>query len=566
MASTISTLNSSFTSLISSLMTIERQPLTMLTEKKEDITVQQAVYSDLSKSITDFKSAVSSLISTKAEYSFTAQRKATVSGVAAGSTVLTASASSSSVPAQYQVAVTSLAKAHQVRSDRQISSSAALNLTGSFLLRGDLLSSASITESTISNTLSGAAGIDIENGQSQLSSGTYSVETRYDAVEGWQFRMVDSAAAAVSIRKQDGSYSSDWQKISAGLHDTGRGIQLNFAADPLQYTAGTSKISFTAKGTKINVSATDTLVDVAYAINNATYEAGEEITATIIDNQLVLSRKTTGSGHTLTARDQEGNILTQLGVLQAGVYKNEIATPSDAVFTVNNLSITRSSNTGLTDVIQGVTLNLAADAEGKNATIDVKYDSSNEKSVLSTFMARFNNLQSYLSTKLATVKLADGTYKRGALAGDIMLQGLRMEMIQGIVAETVNSGSYLRLSDIGITMSDTFSLSISDSTKLEQALSENKKDVTALMDTLMTKMESKLTRYLGTSGYVSTSANALTKQLELTNSQISTMNDRLATKEESLRQRYGEIQATLTLMQYQQQQFSAIYGVINQYS
>lgn len=567
MSTSVSALNSTFTTLISSMMDIERQPLEELEEKKNALSIQQAVYTDLNKMLSEFQSAAFSLTSTNVNYSFASQRKAIVSNVATGTTVLTATASTKAVPAQYQVSVTNLAKEHRVRSDRQASVSEELGYTGSFLLSGDVLSKATLTVSdSLKSTIAGAEGAEIENGQNQLTSGTYSVETRYDTIAGWQFRMIDSSNNALSIRKADGSYSSDWQSISSGVHDTGRGMKLTFGSDPGQYAAGTAQIAFEAKGTKITVSADDSLLDVAYAINNATYETGDEVIANIVDNQLILSRKTTGSGHVLIAHDQEGSILAGIGILNGNTFKNQMQTPSNAAFSVNNIAISRSQNSSLTDVIQGVTVNLAADAEGKTATIDVKYDPSGEKSVLNTFISKFNNLQAYLSGKLAVTKQSDGTYQRGSLSGDTMFQSLRMELIQNVLASTTNSGIYKNIGEIGISISDSFSLSITDSTKLEKALSESKQSVTTLLDSVMIKLNSKLARFLGTSGYVTTASNALTSQLKMTNDQITSKNAYLTKKEESLRTRYAQIQAELMLMTYQQDQMDSIYGVLDQYS
>ncbi|MEN6436249.1 MAG: flagellar filament capping protein FliD [Anaerolineaceae bacterium] len=567
MSTSVSALNSTFTTLISSMMDIERQPLEELEEKKNALSIQQAVYTDLNKMLSEFQSAAFSLTSTNVNYSFASQRKAIVSNVATGTTVLTATASTKAVPAQYQVSVTNLAKEHRVRSDRQASVSEELGYTGSFLLSGDVLSKATLTVSdSLKSTIAGAEGAEIENGQNQLTSGTYSVETRYDTIAGWQFRMIDSSNNALSIRKADGSYSSDWQSISSGVHDTGRGMKLTFGSDPGQYAAGTAQIAFEAKGTKITVSADDSLLDVAYAINNATYETGDEVVANIVDNQLILSRKTTGSGHVLIAHDQEGSILAGIGILNGNTFKNQMQTPSNAAFSVNNIAISRSQNSSLTDVIQGVTVNLAADAEGKTATIDVKYDPSGEKSVLNTFISKFNNLQAYLSGKLAVTKQSDGTYQRGSLSGDTMFQSLRMELIQNVLASTTNSGIFKNIGEIGISISDSFSLSITDSAKLEKALSESKQSVTTLLDSVMIKLNSKLARFLGTSGYVTTASNALTSQLKMTNDQITSKNAYLTKKEESLRTRYAQIQAELMLMTYQQDQMDSIYGVLDQYS
>jgi flagellar capping protein FliD len=109
-------------------------------------------------------------------------------------------------------------------------------------------------------------------------------------------------------------------------------------------------------------------------------------------------------------------------------------------------------------------------------------------------------------------------------------------------------------------------LSITDNTTLEKALSENKQDVTTLINGVMSKLQTKLSKYIGTSGYVTTASNALTSQLDLANDQITSKKEYLTKKEEALRTRYAEIQAQLQLMSYQQSQMSTIYGILDQYS
>ncbi len=98
------------------------------------------------------------------------------------------------------------------------------------------------TQSVISNTVLGFGFGTLDLGQTELTSGNYSVETRFDGTN-WQFRMLDSASNPVDIRLSDGSgYSSDWQNIPASTgntinYDTGRGLTINFGANAADYVA-----------------------------------------------------------------------------------------------------------------------------------------------------------------------------------------------------------------------------------------------------------------------------------------------------------------------------------------
>lgn len=567
MTSSVANLSSTFTSMIESAMEVERQPLTALQTKKDTYETTQAIYTDLSSKLNDFENSVNSMLSTNASYSFTPQRKATISNTPTNATVLTASASSSAIPATYQVAVTSLAKEHRVRSNAQTYANQALGYSGSFLLSGN--GTASISSFTgQTGTIENASLGSVETGKKELGTDTYYVETRKDDNGNWQFRLVNSDGDAVSIKKSTGKYSSTWQNIPTGTgttYDTGRGIVIDFGSDQNQYQtalkgSGAAAIAYQAKGVEIAVDANDSLSDIAYSINKATFAEGDDVVATILDNQLVLSRKATGAGNYVIASDKEGSVLSGLGILDGGVFKNEMQTPGDAVFSVNNIQITRSENTNLTDVIQGVTLNLAPDAEDSQATITVTSDLAAEKTNAGNFVTNFNSLVKYLGAKLATEKGDDGTYTRGALAGDSMFMSLRLQMIQEVNASTANSGSFKKLSELGITMDNDFNLSISNSSLFEEALTKDRNGVTSLMDSVMTKLKTTLAKFTGTDGYMNRVSDSVTDQIDQTSNEIDDLNTRLTKREQELTTQYANLQTTLMLLSYQSDIFSTLYG------
>ncbi len=190
------------------------------------------------------------------------------------------------------------------------------------------------------------------------------METREDPDAGWQFRLVDADGKAISVKKGSTSdYTTSWQSIpdGGGTYDSGRGFSMDFAASG--YTAGTrgfgaAKIAYTAKGASIEIEASNTLVDIASKINNAKYAEGNEVIATIVDNQLILSGKYSGDNRDIQVSDVSGTILADLEIYNGSAYVHQMQGPLSANFKVNGLDVTRSQNTGLTDVINGVTLNL----------------------------------------------------------------------------------------------------------------------------------------------------------------------------------------------------------------
>jgi len=398
---------------------------------------------------------------------------------------------------------------------------------------------------------------EIETGQKELGSGSYFVETRLNSENVWQFRLVNSEGKAISIK--DGSnYSSSWQTIptDSETYSTGRGISIDFGTDADLFVAnskatGAYAIDYAAKGAEIEVTSSMSLVDIASAINSGAYGEGNELTATVVNKQLVIHTNYTGANHRLEA---SGTVLEELGILNGTAFKNVIQSASDASFKVNGLSVTRSQNSALTDVINGVTLNLAADAEGKSATVNITSDNSAAKTAINSFISSFNGLQTYLTGKLATTKQADGTYTRGSLAGEFAISSLRNDLYSKITRYDASGGLYKSIREIGIDINSSMSISITDSSKLDAALKNNYSEVTDLLDRIMGDIETQLSKYTGsTSSYVSQLISSNESLAKTTEEQIKNMNSRLDKRKVALTEQYAEIQAQMTLLSYTQQ-------------
>jgi flagellar capping protein FliD len=554
-SSSYSGLDSTYINLINNIVELESQPLTAIEYKRDTISAQQDIYKKLNTYMTDFQSSVKALLTTDSAYDFKPDYTVKYSNKADTDTVITAKASSDAIAADYDIAVTTLAKSHQVASKKVTYINQALKYQGSFWLGGNGAAAAELA-SGIAGTVEGAGLANLKAGQSELGSGAYYVETRQDSKGGWQFRVVDSNGQAVKIAKHGttDSYTSSWQSIPVGeTFDTGRGLTLNFGSDPEAYVetdkdSGAAVVNYQSKGVLINVKQSHTLVDIAYAINHAGYAENEKIIATIVDNQLVLSRESTGAGNNVIAYENQGDVLTQLEILQGGVFKNVRQNATDAVFSVNGTQMTRSRNKDLTDVINGVTLSLASDAEGKSATLNVEYQQEGQKNKLETFIAAFNKLTTYLSENLTTKQESSGAYTRGALTGDSMFASFRLELLNAVTNAIDNGGEYKALRELGITMGNDLKLSISDSADLEEALSGNSSEVTKLLDGVMTRLSNKLSRFLGNKGYLSTTEKALDTQLGNANDRIEDLEERLTLRQQSLLLQYAQMQAQLEAM------------------
>ncbi len=586
MSTSVSMLSSTFTSLITNLMEIERQPLTRLTTRKDTVSIQKAVYTDLDGYLDNLQSSVKALKSTDPFFELTPGKKATLSnifttatGETTSGTVASLSTTSSAVPGTYTLTGVTLAKAQIVSSARQAYSDQALGLAGSFVIGGAASRSAAPLSGT-GDTVTGFGAATIVAGQKELGSGPYTVETRKDPTDAnkWQFRLVDEDGQAVSIQLADKSgFSTGWQSIPATTlgnpvtFDTGRGLTLTFGDDASKYTAGNlgsggAQASYTAQGATITVDAADSLNDIASMINSAGYADGNGISATVVDNRLILTSKKTGVNHGIQATDAGttgDQILNRLGVWNGSAFVNKQQDPRDAVFTLSGFEVHRSQNTGLTNVISGATLDLASDAEGKTATINVAADYTQSKTAIKDFVSKFNVLQSYLGAKTAVTKQSDNTYKRGALAGETVFSGLRTDLYRLIGGNTANAGSFKNLSEIGVTLGDNLQLSLSDSGKLDSALQTNYDSVKKLLDAAMSAVDTQLGRFTGSGNYLDQAIKSTESDYDDLTDQITAMNARLDAREEQLTDQYAQYQTQMIMYQYTQSTLSTITSLMS---
>lgn len=550
-ATSLTSLDSTYQKLIEYQMLVEGAPLTKLETQQKDLVAQRAIYTELKTKLDALKSSSKALISTDPFYTLKAGRTVSVSNVTTGTTVISAASSSNAVASSYDITNISLALADRVRSDQQEYSDQALNKTGTIYIGGGETRSA-VADLKSTDTISKIDKSDsIVSGQKELGSSTYYVETRLGTTGEWQFRLVDSEGTAAKIASGTSTtnFTNSWQAIptDGSTYSTGRGLTIDFGTDSSKFVAaskssGASSVVYQAKGAAVDINSSMSLNDIAYSINSATYASGNEVVATVINKQLLLSSKLSGAAHKIQA---SGQVLQDLGVLSGSSFKNVMQSAKDATFKVNGLSVTRSQNSALTDVISGVTLNLASDAEGKSATLNIASDNTSQKTAINTFITNFNAVQTYIGTNIALTKNSDGTYTRGALSGDQGIISLRSSLFN-LVSNLDTTGSVFKsLSDIGITVDSNLTMAITNSTKLENALNNNYSDVISTMDRVMKSVTSKLDKYTGTTSYVDQliKANA-TKTINVGTSIIS-LNKRLDAREQVLIKYYADMQSQM---------------------
>jgi flagellar hook-associated protein 2 len=254
-------------------------------------------------------------------------------------------------------------------------------------------------------------------------------------------------------------------------------------------TIGTGTLAISVNGTATNVvidSTNNTLEKLRDAIN----DSGAAVTATIVnvsagavaDYRLVVQSEQTGTANAVAI---SGALTGGPDVFPGGGQIVQAAT--DAVFAVNGLNVTRSSNT-ISDVIPGVTFTLlnegdkdgVIDATDPTAKVNVAADDSPITNAIDELIKNFNAVNEIVNKQFT---LDPNSNRQGSTAGDAALRGMLSRVRKELGAAGGTGAGYVYLSDIGIKFEKDGSLSL-DQGKLADAL---QKDPTAVANLFLTK-------------------------------------------------------------------------------
>ena len=560
MATDISAINSFFSNLITETLQNEAKPIQRLTNDLRALEARKSVYSTAGTRLSSLLTSVNNL-ATDSTTNFLEQRSASVTEPSTtGAAVFTASATDQAIAGTQRIAVTTLAKAHSVGSSTALEySDQQLGLSGVFTVGGAANRSISSTTTPNPTTISGFSTADLTSGLRELGSDQYYVEVRNNS-SVYEFRLVNSQAQAVAIRKYGSDSATEttsaWQAVPAGqiTVDTGRGLKFTFGGG--SYTTGSkaanaASATYVAKGAAITVSSTHTLVNIAALINRGTFAEGNEVTAGVVDRRLILTANNSGTHRSIVAAHTSGtdNILLALKVVDSGgAYANVIQAPTNAAFTVDGISITRSQNSGLTDVISGVTLNLAADAAGKNAALVVTRDTATIVAKLKALVADFNAANNYVTGQTAITKTGDKKYTSGPLTQDSNFVGLRRNLITDLQSRVsgLTGTTFTAMSDLGVNINTTSLTATLDEAKLTAAFSSDSAGARALVNAVADRLQARLKTFTATTkGVVDASIKGITTQISDVNSRIAKGKLSITERETSLKTLYGRYQAQI---------------------
>jgi len=304
--------------------------------------------------------------------------------------------------------------------------------------------------------------------------------------------VLDSTASGTA---SVGNYSISITELASAEKEIHNGSGLTASTDVVNSSGSDKIFQYTYGGTQRTLTVADgtTLEGLKALINNDASNPG--VMATVINDgtnyRLIISGDDTGATNTITI--DAGTTLDGTGStvdFSSASFSDTANIAADAVFTVDGLEITRSSN-AVSDVINGVTLNLK---KVDSTTLTVSADNESIKEQIEAFVTAYNDVNTFITS--------NSTYDTDSEEGGIFVgEGTTRNIqnnLRSMVTSSVSglSGSLSILAEIGITTNyKTGNLEI-NSTTLDTKLGTNLDDIADLFKDSTNGISVQLSSYI----------------------------------------------------------------------
>lgn len=306
------------------------------------------------------------------------------------------------------------------------------------------------------------------------TKGSYSIEVS-------QLAKAQSVAAP-SVANSDTIVGTGSLTLTLGSYDSGTNTFTNNAAKtPVTINIGAGQ---------------QTLDGIKQAINDSDSGVAASIVNDGTGSRLVLTSKETGAvnGFKLEVTDADGvntdnaglSMLAYDPTAAAGAGKNatSLQVAQNANFTINNLAVSKASNS-VSDAVEGLTFNLKA-VSTTPVNIEVSLDDSALKTSLDGFVAAYNKIRG---------NLKDQQQKDATLSKETTPSALERSM-RNILREQVAQYG-IGLSDIGLNFDKDGILSL-DKTKLDSAVAADPSILEKVFSNTATTTDARI-KYVGAS-------------------------------------------------------------------
>ncbi|WP_026791210.1 flagellar filament capping protein FliD [Pleomorphomonas oryzae] len=242
------------------------------------------------------------------------------------------------------------------------------------------------------------------------------------------------------------------QKVASSTYDSSSS-ELSLSGSFTIGTEGGSSVS-------IDVTSDMSLSDIASSINDQSSTSGVKATVLkVSDSSYELILTTVDTGQTISVSDTDG-ILKSMGIINDnGAFADELQASQKAKFTVDGVSVTRSSNE-IDDVIDGLTFYLTGTTgDGESVTVEVDQNLSDIKSAVSDFVDAYNAYREWALSQQETSS-SGGASSDSILFGDSTIRSINQQVASALTFSLDD----VSMSTIGLSLDENNELVLDEDT------------------------------------------------------------------------------------------------------
>ncbi len=318
----------------------------------------------------------------------------------------------------------------------------------------------------------------------------------------------------------------------------GNSAESEISVSGFNYVQPDTTISMTQNdiSTYLSVKPGTTYQGMVDLINNAADNPG--VTAAIIDNgdaanpyQFTLTADNTGEDARIS--------LTNLTLTEV---TGAAGASLDAMFTVNGIAYRRQSNSSISDVINGVTLNLKNIGE---TTININAEMDSVKQEIVSLVDGFNNLISYIKGSEEDEEASENAQ---LLSNSNDLNRLVSRLNSLMTTRIDLSSEYTSLMDLGMSINKDGTIAL-DEKMLDQAIASDPESVRSLflgdddkdIAGLGNIINDSLTDMVGSQSLVSTEIDSLETKMTRLDKEIESSTERLNKRYETMTAEFARL-------------------------
>jgi flagellar hook-associated protein 2 len=445
-----------WTDIISQLMEIKRRPITRLEAQKSDYQSKVSVWQSINTSLLAFMTEADSLK--------TATNFLLKTATSSDEDILTATASSSAIAGTHTVKVNRLAQNHKLAAQGWDDT----DTTGVYSGGGSGTFTYSVgSGSPVSITVDSNTTLADFKDAINAAGGGLTASILNDGTPTSPYRLVLTA-------DQPGEQND----ITISDNDTDLNFSTNSIedayADPDNQWGGSVDSSGTYTGTMNKTYLVE--ITTGGPRQQAMFKVSEDGGFTWGSDDFFSADNKVEIYDDLNSTAQGAEIkFTGSGTFAVGdrftidVFNPTLEAAQDASIVVDNISMTKDTNT-ITDVIEGVTLNLLSADSSETVTVTVSNDTGGGKTAITDFVDAYNSAITLIDQQFQYDRSTDTA---GTLMGDVTLRSIQQQL-RSIISTSITglTGDYVVLSQIGIRTGTDGLLSIDD-TELDQALADD---------------------------------------------------------------------------------------------